>query len=953
VKKSAHAVILSEAKNLVPLLSTKCEMLRCAQHDRLEFFTALTAMLRKRIIACLVGVFLCCTAGLRAQLNRGSIEGIVTDPQGAAVPGVSVTITSTETGVSTPVTTNSAGYYRAVDLVPGRYRARFTSKSFMAVEITDVLVSAGRVIRVDATLKLGETRQQVQVIAAATLVETAATNASTTLGTGLVQQIPLQGRDLQQLAYLIPGVNPVLGPPGSNFGFNSEYGTFPDPTHVLGSDLSVNGGQAGDNAWYLDGNLNLVGFAENVAVNPSPDAVQEFQTITDAIAPEYGRTGGGVFNVVLKSGTRAVHGDIYEYDRNSYFNARNPFTSINTLGQIIPQNQLRYNDFGGTVGGPVVIPHIYNGKNKTFFFFSWDTSILHEAGNQVLTVPTPAMRAGDFSEDPNVAQYGLWNPYTSVGPNSSGEFQRTAFGTVVPGNPYGAQGCTNFAVESGAKTCNFSPQIPANMLDPTAMFFVKSFPLPNYLNPLSSCPLAGSGAYQICNNFLGPVGSSLDNDNMSLKIDEAWSEKNHFFFEWLLSPGSYNNYQVPWTGPTFPQDSTGFGSTYPVDFANQDIAIGNTYTLGPSLINQFRASFTRQFMTTHPTQPFPNSVTDQSQVQQVLAPLKIPVQSPYPSPNWSMTTPGGASLSFGPTSWVDMITSAEAYTILDDVTKVMGRHTIKTGFVYRLEHSTYESGFPTVFSFSGALAQDPNTSLGGSGLAQFMMGSVGNDGSSMAGLTTSPYERWSSWGFYGQDEFHLTPKLTLSYGLRYDIFGIFSVRQYPFSLFCLDCPNSQTGLLGKLIYEGQPAWPGGGSAIGPPNYNDFAPRINFAWSPFPNNSTVIRGGYDVFYTDAVNQINAPGQGAVNDPGWSDAFTWSGSFYPSQCANFVEGQCVAFPLSSTVDKGSLAQPPYNPILPAPQEKQLYGLSGIDPFTPPEHDPVVQMWNFEIQRELPNH
>lgn len=660
-------------------------------------------------------------APVKAQLNRGSMEGIVTDPQGAAVPGVAVTVTSAETGLTASAKTNGAGYYRFVDLVPGTYSAHFTAKGFTAVDITGISVTAGGIIRADAHLTLGQTRQQVQVSAAPSLVETAATNASTTLGTRLVQQLPLQGRDLQQLAYLIPGVNPALGPPGSSFGFNSEYGTFPDPTHVLGSDLSVNGGQAGDNAWYLDGNMNLVGFAENVAVNPSPDAVEEFQVITDAIAPEYGRTGGGVFNVVLKSGTSAVHGDIYEYDRNSYFNARDPFTSIDSLGHIIPQNQLRYNDFGGTVGGPVVLPHIYNGRQKTFFFFSWDTSILHLMGNNSFTVPTPAMKAGDFSEDPNVAQYGLWNPYSTVGPNSSGEFQRTAFGTPAPGNPYGAQGCTNFNVEAGASsgisTCNFATRIPSNMLDTTGMFFVNSFPNPNYFNPLSGCPQASSGAYGICSNYLGAVGSSLDNDNISLKVDEAWSAKSRYFVEWLFSPGSYNNYRVPWTGPTFPQDSTGFGSNYPVDFANQVVGLGNTYTLSPTLINEFRASFTRQFMTTHPTHPFPNSITDQSQVQQVLAPLKIPVQSPYPSPNWALSTPAGGSLSFGPTSWVDMITSAEAYTILDNVTKVMGRHTLKTGFVYRLEHSAYESGFPTVFSFQGGLVQDPNTGLGGSGLA--------------------------------------------------------------------------------------------------------------------------------------------------------------------------------------------------------------------------------------------
>ena len=186
----------------------------------------------------------------------------------------------------------------------------------------------------------------------------------------------------------------------------------------------MNGGQAGANAWYLDGNLNLSGVSENVAVNPSPDSVSEFQGITNAFAAEYGRSGGGVFNVVLKSGTNAPHGNLYEFVRNSATNARNPFTSIDATGNLIPDRVLHFNNFGGTFGGPVMLPKIYNGKNRTFFFFSLDHQILHLAGPRYFSVPTARMRNGDFSEDPNVANNGLWDPYSTVGPNSVGFVQR-------------------------------------------------------------------------------------------------------------------------------------------------------------------------------------------------------------------------------------------------------------------------------------------------------------------------------------------------------------------------------------------------------------------------------------------------------------------------------------------------------------------------------------------------
>src|SRR5712692_3593169 len=465
-------------------------------------------------------LFLVGASALHAQINRGAIEGIVTDPQGAVIAGVAIEITSVDTNITTRVTTNDTGYYRVIDLVPGKYRARFSFSGFSTLDMTDIDVPAGKVTRLDNQMKVDATRQTVEVRAETPLIESGASNFSTTLETKTINEVPLAGRDLQQLVFLVPGINNVGGPPGSNFGFNSEFGTFPDPTHVLGSDLSVNGGQGGANAWYLDGNLNLSSFAENIAVDPSPDAVSEFQAITNAFAAEYSRTGGAVFNVVLKSGTNSFHGDGYEFLRNDATNARNPFTSIDSLGKIIKDRKLRFNNFGATLGGPVTIPHLYNGKDKTFFFFSVDQTKLHLLGSQVYTVPTAKMRQGDFSEDPNVVSGGLWNPFTSVGPDpNSGLFQRTAFGTPVAGNPFGNQGCLASSVEAGAaqgiSTCNFATQIPGGMLDPTAMFFVNSFPLPNYNDPLSSCPTAADG-FKICNNFRGATGSSQDPMKISL-----------------------------------------------------------------------------------------------------------------------------------------------------------------------------------------------------------------------------------------------------------------------------------------------------------------------------------------------------------------------------------------------------------------------------------------------------
>src|SRR5712692_3177677 len=899
-------------------------------------------------------LFLVGAAALHAQINRGAIEGIVSDPQGAVIAGVGIEITSVDTNITTRVTTNDTGYYRVIDLVPGKYRARFSFAGFSTLDMTDIDVPAGKVTRLDNQMKVDATRQTVEVRAETPLIESGASNFSTTLETKTINEVPLAGRDLQQLVFLVPGINNVGGPPGSNFGFNSQYGTFPDPTHVLGSDLAVNGGQGGANAWYLDGNLNLSSFAENIAVNPTPDAVAEFQAITNAFAAEYSRTGGGVFNVVLKSGTNELHGNAYEFLRNDATNARNPFTSIDSLGNLIKDRQLRYNNFGFTVGGPVTIPHVYNGKDRTFFFFSWDFTKLHLLGYKTFTVPTPRMRQGDFSEDADVISNGLWDPNTTVGPNpNTGLFERRAFGTPVSGNPFGNDGCLASAVEpgkaQGVPTCNFATQIPQNRLDPTAMYFMHSFPLPNYNSPLSGCPM-GKDGFKICDNFKGAIGSSQDPTNISLKFDHQWSEKNRYFVEWLYNPGKYRNYRVPWTGATFPYDNTGWGSQYPVDFSNQIISLGNTYSFRPTLINEFRLGFSRQWMSTHPSSPYPDNITDQKAVSERLTANRIPEDPFFPVPNWNMSTPGGGNLSFGPTTWVNMNTAAEAYTLLDNVTRIIGNHTLKTGFVYRLEHTAYESGFPTGFGFGGELVQDPNTGLGASGLAQFMLGAVASGGrGSYTGVMWKPYERFRYWGFFLQDDYRITSHFTLNLGLRYDINGLYRTRQGPNSNFCLGCPNSVTGLKGKVVYEGDPEFPKGD--IAPAHKNNIEPRVNFSWAPFRDQKTVIRGGYNIFASNAFASINSPGQSAANAPGWNQEYDWNGSFNPTQCAP-LSGQCVASPLSDTaIDKGSLTTPPLPSTFPGANRDPLLGIGLLQFFTPPAHDPMVQTWSLEIERELP--
>jgi len=225
-------------------------------------------------------------ATMQAALDRGAIQGTVTDPQGAAVPAVEVTVTNTATNVSTKVSTNTAGFYLVPELVPGTYTVQFRSKGFSSLDIQNIQVTAGSKATVDGAMRVGELAQTVDVSAQAPLIEATASNFSTGIQQQLLDKVPILGRDIQNLVQLLPGITQSVGPSGATFGFDSQFGGFPDPTHIVGSGISVNGSQGGANAWYLDGTLNAALGPESVVVNPSPDAVSEFNLVDNGLAAE-------------------------------------------------------------------------------------------------------------------------------------------------------------------------------------------------------------------------------------------------------------------------------------------------------------------------------------------------------------------------------------------------------------------------------------------------------------------------------------------------------------------------------------------------------------------------------------------------------------------------------------------------------------------------------------------
>jgi hypothetical protein len=384
------------------------------------------------------------------------------------------------------------------------------------------------------------------------------------------------------------------------------------------------------------------------------------------------------------------------------------------------------------------------------------------------------------------------------------------------------------------------------------------------------------------------------------------------------------------------------------------VGVGNTFTLSPTLINEFHVNYARQVES--PAQSSLSQLMNYPAIEKLLAPVQFPTNSSYPVPDFSMDIPGGGGLDIGPQPWSNQINKNDALTITDDLVKVWGKHTLKTGVMYRLEHGGVIWSMPTIIGFSGGLVSNPITGLGGGGgLSEFLMGAVPQGGST--GVGAPYYDHWRYWAGYVQDDFRVTPRLTLNLGLRYDLYGwsgagFTGVSNPVMSNFCLGCLNPLTGLKGQVIYSGDPGLPKGGN-IFPANHTDFAPRVNFSWVPFGDQKTVIRGGYDVIYTDIINATNFSGQAVGGSmPGWWDPTYWGGSYYPSQCPSYT-GQCVAFPLSDTsTNKASLATPPVSSLqFPAQRRDPLLGGS-VAMFVKPPRDPMLQIWNLQIQRALPS-
>ena len=481
-----------------------------------------------RLIALSLALFALSSAAY-AQQGRGTIAGSITDPSGAAVPGVIVKVTNLATNVVTSLTTNNEGLFVAPSIAVGDYTITAEAQGFKRTVRTGVTLQVDQRAEVEIRLEVGSVGESIEIKDEAPLVDTGTSSLGKVVENKRIVELPLNGRNALALTLLTPSVKSNAG--STNSGF-ADRG-------IQLSSISINGGPNSMNGQLLDGSNNIQSYIGEVAINPGVDAVEEFKVQSGAMSAEYGFTGGGVINMVTKSGTNQIHGTVYEFFRNDALDARNTFSPV--------KSPFRYNQYGASAGGPIV-------KNKTFIFGNWEQFNYRRSQTNITTMPTAKQRNGDFSDLLNNQGQliPIYDPATTVAnPNGTG-FVRTPF----PGNV-----------------------IPSNRFDPVSKAINAFYPLPNR---------TPTDRFTNANNYSQNGSEIRKSLQYTFKGDHRFSDRNNMFARYSFFEHKTDN---------------GLGSIYPDDvltkrdddLKNFNIVVSDTHVFTPTLLNEFRVGVTRGY----------------------------------------------------------------------------------------------------------------------------------------------------------------------------------------------------------------------------------------------------------------------------------------------------------------------------------------------------------------------
>ena len=780
------------------------------------------------------------TSVARGQADQGAITGLVTDATGAAIPGADVTLTATETGLTLHTQTDASGNYVFSPLKIGNYKVSVAAKGFSTTTQENIDVQVQERAAVNIQLKNGESNEEITVTSAPPLLQTESGSTGQVIETKAINDTPLNGRNWVFIAQLTAGVAPSNGARGQN-----------------GGDFNANGQRAEQNNYIMDGvdnNVNVVDFFNGASyvVRPPPDALAEFKVQTGSYSSEFGHSAGAVVNASIKSGTNKIHGSAWEYIRNDAFDVREFFQGS------APIAKYRQNQFGATLGFPIL-------KDKLFFFGDTEANrIVFGRTTSGLTVPTAAMRTGNFSE---LLNSGLVNGNTIqlYQPNAA------ANGTTPIAN-------------------NRLDLQPGVVLDPVALHLLSLFPCPNIgvgaTGGNGPCS-ASNGPQQTYNNFTAQNDTTNNTFQWDVRMD--WNISSH---DQAFGRYSYNhepaNYPAPFGSIL---DGGGFGTTGQVVQLGENFAGSETHIFSPTLTNEFRFGYNYgHFDGLHENANNPSAASSVG-----LGGI------PYSTNNGGLPYFNVSGISvFGSPQFYATNEYENVYQILDNVTKVVGNHTIKGGVdIQRIRFSTSQPTQPRgTYNFNGVTGNNANFYTGqqgvantGFGVADFLTSNMSS--AAISNVFTSDDVRFNRAG-YLQDDWKASQRLTLNYGMRYDYStpylerhdnqaafiptsgptaghstGVYLIPQSKQGIFL---PTAFTRLLAldsiSIQYTNN-------RYLVNPQKSNFAPRVGFAYKA--TDKAVLHGGYGIFF------------GGLESTGY---FPNLGENFPFEFdSNFPSGSCT--------------------------------------------------------------
>jgi hypothetical protein len=785
-----------------------------------------------------------------AQEFRGSVTGQVTDPNGAIVPGASVTIKNVGTNVENTATTNDEGSYNFPLLQPGHYTLTVTAPGFSTSAREGIEVRVSDKLTIDMQLQVGGASATVTTVATDTpALETGSVSTGTVISNRQVSELPLSEGTPYQLATLAPGIaytgNPMFTAPISNGNLAA---------------FRSNGAPA-QNQITLDGSPNYA-FDGAVGFSPPSDAVQEFKIQTNAFDAQQAYSAGATVNVAVKSGTNAPHGSLYYFNRDRSRTANNFFS--NRSGQGRPVRT--YHRFGGVLNGPVYLPKIYDGRDKTFFLFSYERLYDNTAEPQLFTVPTAAMRNGDFSalivNRNNIADSAntvIYNPFS--GTPSGSNVVRTSFGCPTSG-----------AVPANS-TCNI---IPSALFNPVANALLKFYPLPN---------VTGTGAGGTQNNYFSNVIRHEKYRAWLTRIDHRLSQKQSIFGKYYHSFNPEDRYN--WAADAANSLVNGTAITQGFEFRTNDGGnIDYTNTLTSSMVLDMRVSFNKFTQERAPAATLDPSALGFS--AQALAAFRGYQYFPMIEiRNLDATRPIRSDLGSMRSDWnLGRLRPFMMGSFQPTLTKLYGNHTMKFGYDYRnVRENFISNGYQGGrFFFDGtytAPASNSSSTLRnafGRDIAAFLLGvATTGSGSTASQIDNSiNYSVQSAYhGFFVQDDWRVMPKLTLNLGLRYELEGGLTERynriQRGFDLSTPSPIEAAARAAYTTAYNANPAnflrtpdqfhvlggyafADGSNRAAWNTDKHTLQPRFGISYAA--NSKTVVRGGFGIFMAPHQIEIQA-------------------------------------------------------------------------------------------------